>query len=175
MPYAVTHVILTIVIADIYRDYFAKKKFPMIYVLIAGIAGLLPDMDIPAGWIVNALLGTNYNFHRLFTHSLSYSIIFFSAAILFLSIKKESYKIARWKVPRVAIVMFFLAMSFGWFMHIFLDCSFSGDGYLNFIPSFPLTFCPHPFTNDMLAGFDAIILILWLVHEQWKHEIKDYI
>ena len=25
MPYAVTHVILTIVIADIYRDYFAKE------------------------------------------------------------------------------------------------------------------------------------------------------
>ena len=39
MPYAVAHVILTIVIADIYRDYFAKKKFPMIYVFIAGIAG----------------------------------------------------------------------------------------------------------------------------------------
>ena len=85
----------------------------------------------------------------------------FSAAILFLSLRKESYKIIRWKVPKVAIVMFFLAMSFGWFMHILLDCSLSGDGYLNFIPSFPLGFCPHPFPQDVLAGFDAIILVFY--------------
>ncbi len=74
MPYAVTHVILTIVIADLYRDYAAKKKFPMIYVLIAGIAGLLPDLDIPALWAFNFVFGTNYNFHRIYTHSLVYSI-----------------------------------------------------------------------------------------------------
>ena len=49
MPYAVAHTILTIVMADIYRDYITKKKFPMIYVFIAGIAGLIPDLDIPAG------------------------------------------------------------------------------------------------------------------------------
>ena len=53
MPYAVAHVILTIVIADIYRDYFAKKRFPMVYVLIAGIAGLIPDADILVSWIFN--------------------------------------------------------------------------------------------------------------------------
>ena len=72
MPYAVAHVILTIVVADIYRDYFAKKKFPMIYVLIAGIAGLLPDADIPAGWIFNSIFGADYSFHRIYTHSLIY-------------------------------------------------------------------------------------------------------
>ena len=174
MPYAAAHVILTIVIADIYRDYFAKKKFPMIYVLVAGIAGLIPDLDIPAGWLLNLIFGTDYYFHRLYTHSLSYAILFFLIGVIFLSLKKKIYKIGNWNVPKQAFVMFFLALAFGWLMHIFLDCALAADGYLNLIPSIPLTFCPHPFSNNVLAGFDAVILVLWLIHEQWKHDIKDY-
>lgn len=175
MPYAVAHVILTIVIADIYRDYISKKRFSMIYVFVAGIAGLIPDLDVPASWLYNLIFGTNYNFHRIYTHSLLYAIIFFALALIFLALKKEDYKIAKWNVPKGAIAMFFFALSFGWFMHIALDCSLAADGYLNLIPSLPLTFCPHPFSNDVLAGFDAVILVLWLLHEQWKHKIKDYI
>ena len=174
MPYAAAHVILTIVIADIYRDYFAKKKFPMIYVLVAGIAGLMPDLDIPAGWIINLMLGTNYNFHRIYTHSLFYSILFFLIGMAFLHLKKENYKIMDWKIPKQAFVMFFFAFSFGWLMHIALDCGLAADGYLNLIPTIPLTFCPHPFSNNVLSGFDAVILVLWLIHEQHKHDIKDY-
>ena len=174
MPYAVAHVILTIVAADIYRDYIAKKRFPMIYVLIAGIAGLMPDLDVPASWIFNFIFGTNYNFHRIYTHSLIYAIVFFFISVLFLFAKKEKYKILKWNVPRRAFFMFFLAMAFGWLMHIGLDCALAGDGYLNLVPAIPLKFCPHPFSNQALAGFDAAILILWLVHEQYRHDIKDY-
>ena len=174
MPYAVTHVILTIVIADIYRDYIAKKRFPMIYVFIAGVAGLMPDLDVPAGWIFNFIFKTNYNFHRIYTHSLFYAIAFFFTAMLFLFSRKEKYKILKWNVPKHAFAMFFLAMAFGWLMHIALDCSLAADGYLNLAPAVPLKFCPHPFSNQALAGFDAIILVLWLIHEQWRHKIKDY-
>lgn len=174
MPYAVAHVILTIVIADIYRDYFAKKKFPMVYVLIAGIAGLLPDADIPANWLFNFIFGTNYSFHRIYTHSLMYAIIFLAIAVTFLFLRKQEYKIFKWNVPRQAIAMVFFALSFGWFIHLLLDCAIASDGYLNFIPSIALK-CPSPFRNDVIAGFDAIILVLWLVHEQWKHKISDYL
>ena len=174
MPYAVTHVILTIVLADIYRDYFAKKRFPMIYVFIAGIAGLLPDLDVPAGWAFNIIFGTGYNFHRIYTHSLIYAITFFFIAIMFLLFRKEKYKIVIWNMPKSVFAMLFFALAFGWFMHIALDCALAADGYLNLIPSIPLNFCPHPFSNQALLGIDAIILVLWLMHEQWKHEIKDY-
>ena len=174
MPYAVAHVILTIVIADIYRDYIAKKRFPMIYVFIAGVAGLMPDLDLPFVWVFNFIFKTNYNFHRIYTHSLFYAIAFFFTAMVFLFSRKEKYKILKWNVPKHAFVMFFLAMAFGWFMHIALDCALAADGYLNLIPTIPLTFCSHPFSNEALVGFDAIILVLWLVHEQWKHKIKDY-
>lgn len=174
MPYAVTHVILTIVIADLYRDYIAKKKFPMIYVLIAGIAGLLPDLDIPAGWIFNFIFSTNYNFHRIYTHSLLYAMGFFIIAVIFLLIRKEKYKAFGWDVNKHSIVIFFLAIAFGWLMHIALDCTLAADGYLNIIPTIPLGFCPSPLSNQALLGFDAIILVLWLVHEQYRHDIKDY-
>ena len=175
MPYAVAHVISTIVIADIYRDYTAKKKFPMIYVFIAGIAGLIPDLDIPASWFINIIFGTNYNFHRMYTHSLAYAIAFLLFVVIFSIIKKNEYKMLKWNIPKQAIVMFFLALAFGWFVHITLDCALAADGYLNIIPSIPLQFCPHPFGNDVLAGFDAIILVLWLIHEQWRHKIVDYV
>ena len=48
MPYAVTHVLVAIILAEIIRDYIVKdkKKFPLHYILIAGIAGLLPDVDV---------------------------------------------------------------------------------------------------------------------------------
>ena len=174
MPYAVAHVILTIVIADLYRDYIAKKRFSMAYVLIAGIAGLMPDLDVPATWAFNFIFGVHYNFHRIYTHSLSYAIIFFLISMMFLFIRKEKYKILKWAVRRQPIVIFFLAMAFGWFMHIALDCGLAADGYLNLIPTIPLGFCPHPFSNEALVGFDAIILVLWLVHEQYRHDIKDY-
>ena len=174
MPYAVTHVILTIVIADLYRDYVAKKKFPMVYVLVAGIAGLVPDLDVPASWVFNLVFGTDYDFHRIYTHSLLYSIIFFSMALLFLLARGEKYKIAKWVVHKQAIVIFFFAMSFGWIMHVTLDCALAADGNLNLIPSIPLNFCPHPFSNEALMGFDAIILVLWLIPEQYRHDIKDY-
>ena len=175
MPYAVAHVILTIVIADIYRDFISKKKFPMIYVLIAGIAGLMPDLDLPASWAFNLVFGTDYYFHRVYTHSLLYAIAFFLISMTFLILKKEEYRIFRWNVTKQAFVMFFLAMAFGWFVHIGLDCALAADGYLNLIPSIPLKFCPHPFSNEAILGFDAIILMLWLLHEQWKHKIKDYV
>lgn len=174
MPYAVAHVILTIVIADIYRDYFAKKKFPMIYVLIAGIAGLLPDLDVLFGGLTNLVFNANYNFHRIYTHSLLYSIVFFALGIIFLLAKKEDWKIFGFHLKKQAFYLSFFAMSFGWLMHILLDCGLAADGYLNLIPSIPLSFCPSPFSNTMLTGFDAIILVLWLIHEQWKHDIVDY-
>lgn len=174
MPYAVAHVILTIVIADIYRDYIAKRRFPMIYVFIAGIAGLLPDLDLPFTWIFNFVFKTNYNFHRIYTHSLLYAIVFFALAAMFILMKKEEYNLFKARIQKIAIIMFFFAMSFGWLMHITLDCALAADGYLNLIPSIPLTFCPHPFSNQALVGIDAVILVLWLIHEQWKHDIKDY-
>ena len=100
---------------------------------------------------------------------------FFLAGLVFYFVKKEEYKVLTWNVSKYAIVMLFMAIAFGWFMHVFLDCMVAADHNLSVIPFFPLNICPAPWSPDALAGLDAIILIAWLVHEQWKHEIRDYI
>ncbi len=176
MPYSVTHVILTIVIVDLYRDYVVKKKFSPWYVLIAGIAGLLPDLDIPVSWVFNWLFKTNYNFHRLYTHSMLWFIVLFFIGLgFYLFAKNRDYKILKYNVPKDNIVLFFMALAFGWFMHILFDCTLAADGLLNVFPGYPISFCMHPFGQDVMVGIDAIILVAWLLHEQWRHEIKDYI
>ena len=58
MPFAVTHVISSIILVDLYRDYVAnhKKYFTLHTVFIAGLAGLLPDIDLPLNWLLNFFL-----------------------------------------------------------------------------------------------------------------------
>ena len=59
MPYAVTHILIALIVADVIRDYVVKnkKKFTLHYVLIAGIAGLLPDADTIIYLVLNMLYG----------------------------------------------------------------------------------------------------------------------
>ena len=58
MPLAVTHVILTIVLVDLFRDYIMKnhKKYITLHTLfIAGVAGLLPDIDVAINMFFNII------------------------------------------------------------------------------------------------------------------------
>ena len=80
MPLAVTHILLTIIVVDLYRDYLTKHKklFTLHTLFIAGVAGLLPDIDIPL-----RMLGELFNFsiptllqHGGITHTLIFSLIF---------------------------------------------------------------------------------------------------
>lgn len=163
MAYAVTHVILTIVLIDLYRDYIARKKFPTKYVLLGGIAGLLPDIDIPFGWIYNFLTGSQADFHGSLTHWSLIPMLLAIAALL-------SYEVLR--KPKLGLA--FAVTSFGCFFHLILDCMFSPC--MIFHPFSPIA-CPAFFDSSpgVVAGLDAIILVLWLVHEEWTHKIRDYI
>ena len=112
MPLAVTHVILTIVLVDLYRDYILKNKkyFTMHTVMIAGIAGLLPDIDIPLSKIF-ALFSIHIDLieHGMITHTPIFGLIFLIPAFYFL--KKENKTMA----------YYFFAITFGILFHIFLD------------------------------------------------------
>ena len=73
MPWAAFHILSTIILIDLYRDHLIKdpKKIPLHYVLIGGVAGLLPDIDIPFYWLIHDLLGFDVPFfHRYLTHTL---------------------------------------------------------------------------------------------------------
>lgn len=172
MPLAVTHVILTIILVDLYRDYVSKHKkyFTIHTVMIAGVAGLLPDIDIPINWILSYF---GYYFeimqHGGLTHTAFFGLIFLVPAFYFLRKNKK-------------IATYFFVITFGILFHIFLDYLLGGgawEGVMWLWPfsaeSFKIHLLLKVKDSNLFVGLDAVILLLWLWHEEAKHKIKDFI
>lgn len=171
MPLAVTHVIMTIVIVDLYRHYIAKNSFSRAWVLLAGFFGLLPDADIPLSWLVSFVWSKPLWLHRTYSHAVIWAALFLVTALVVWWLPRKRY----WSMQKKHVVLFFVMLCVGWGSHVFLDCLFTGNERLSWIPFvLPFNTCPKWATNDMLAGIDAMILLLWLGHEEVKHKIKDY-
>ncbi|MBW2988907.1 metal-dependent hydrolase [Candidatus Woesearchaeota archaeon] len=167
MPLAVTHVLLTIIAIDIFRDYFLKDKklIPLNFVFIGGIAGLLPDIDIPLFWALSAFNGGMSWFHGTFTH-----IFLIPAVIAVASVVSYRYN------KKAGILLGVIA--FGYSFHILLDFIFYGCNLSPFWPLFDTGF--KGITNilhlrNMEMGLDAFILLGWLWHEEKTHKIYDFI
>ena len=169
MPFAVTHVLTSIILVDLYRDYFAKHKkyFTLHTVFIAGFAGLLPDVDILLGNFL-ALFGIGLA-HRTITHTLLFGMVFLIPALVLWHQKKHN------------VSMYFFVTSFGVLLHIFLDYLFVTDytqGLMFFYPfsnaAYGLNLLQH-LSEKFFASIDAIILLAWLWHEEIKHKISDFI
>lgn len=178
MPHAVTHVLIAIIIADIIRDYLVKdnKKFPLHYILIAGIAGLLPDIDVIAYWFLNLSFGTPFEaIHRVYTHTLIIPIIILAAGLIIWKSKRLNINLG----SRMSLGPVVLVIAFGYFIHIILDFLIIGAVY----PLYPLSSLSAGLNlvsysgigGGFMAGLDAILLVLWLVHEEIRHKISDYI
>ncbi|HIH34494.1 MAG TPA: hypothetical protein HA223_04515 [Nanoarchaeota archaeon] len=174
MPYAVTHVIFALVIADVIRDYVVrdKKKFPLHYVLIAGIAGLLPDIDILFDWF-----SAGEPIHRLLTHTIFLPLYFLLLALATRKVKSKTLGKHKMKWSGV-----FYMLALGTLVHLLLDGFLAGMVY-PLAPfsefAFGLGLASQAIqgvsANDFLAGVDAIILMAWFVHEEVKHKISDFI
>lgn len=163
MPFAVTHIILTIVLLDLFRHYvFGKEKFPRYLLVVGGVAGLLADIDVPFTGIYNFFTGSAVNFHGVVTHSLIFPLIFLVIAGV-LHYKRET----KW-------AKIFYVITAGLIFHLVLDCLFGGN-YAYFWPFTTPTFCPQWDISEHFTGIDAIILVVWLVHEELHNRIKDYI
>lgn len=177
MPLAVTHVILTIILVDLYRDYISKHKryFSMHTILVAGIAGLLPDIDILFIRIMN-FFGYNLTIinHGGITHTLLFGFIFLIPALILL--KKNKHKES----------MYFFVITFGIIFHLFLDFFFFGGDEGGIMFFWPLSDARYKLfllvklglvsENDKTipVAIDALILLAWLYHEEIKHKIKDF-
>lgn len=164
MALAVTHVILTIILLDLARHYlFGKKNFPRYLLVVGGIAGLFPDIDIILTWFYQLLTGSSLNLHRLFTHNLLFPVILLAFAFFF-----HYQKNLKW--AKLSYVV-----SFGWFFHLLLDCFYGGpETFLQPLWLFN-PFCPFRGISSLTATYiDAIILVLWLLHEELHQKIKDY-
>lgn len=177
MPHAVTHVLIAIIIADFIRDYIVRdnKKFPLHYVLIAGIAGILPDIDMIAYWFMHLAFGTPLEaVHRIYTHTFIIPIIILAAGLIVWKSRKLNIGLG----SRMMLGPVIILIAFGYFIHVVLDLLIVGFVY----PFYPITTFSMGLNlvsysgvgGGFLAGFDAILLIAWLIHEEMKHKISDY-
>lgn len=175
MPFAVTHVLIPIILVDLARDHLFKehkRMLPNKYILLAGIAGLLPDIDILIGWFLYFLYGMDVTIiHKLFTHTFIPPLILLVAGVFaYKRIEKRHY----WKILTM--------VGTGLFVHVFLDMIIVGD--LNpvypFYPLIKASFGIGIFPRNLdasiiLASIDAILLLLWLIHEEMTHKISNFL
>ncbi|MEK6864355.1 MAG: metal-dependent hydrolase [Nanoarchaeota archaeon] len=167
MPNPATHLIVPLVLADIWRDYFAKRKFKLFYILVAGIAGLFPDIDVAIAFFVRMFSNIPFSMvHRQFTHTLFIPLLFLAVALL-------------WRKNKKALLLFG-AISFGIFIHLLLDIIIQGS-IMPFYPLSGLSIGLNLLTviglDDRIffAVLDGVILAAWLIHEYLKHKIRDFI
>jgi len=178
MPHAVTHVLIVIILLELFRDYFVKNKkvFPLHYVLIGGIAGLLPDLDV-AVYYVLYFFGFAYNeVHRVFLHNLFVPLIFVALAVLFWKFKNKELGEHHLKLKNI-----FLVIAFGAFIHLLLDAIVAGT----IVPFYPFSsysigldiikLAPLAWQESIMPSIDAILLVLWLIHLEIRHKISSFI
>jgi len=170
MAFAVTHVLLTIILVDLYRDYITKnKKYFTIHTLfVAGVAGLLSDIDIPISQIITYLgYSPGLLSHGGITHTVFFGLIFLIPAFILLFKKNHKKSV------------YFFVISFGILFHLFLDVIVNEGSYMLFWPLTSNTYSIFPLMgfvfNGVQAPLDAVILLLWLYHEEAKHKIRDFI
>ncbi|MEK6898741.1 MAG: metal-dependent hydrolase [Nanoarchaeota archaeon] len=183
MPQAVAHILIPILILSFIRDHILsnnkKAHFPLHYVLIAGIAGTIPDIDIVLSMILKLVGEQSWWIHKTFTHSLFFPLIFF---MLFLILKPFHKKAKICTIGRHNLRLHLIALmiSLGSLIHIFLD-SIAGDQAYFFYPlstkDFGINiFSILPFDHVLIAAtLDGILLIIWLAYLEIKHKISDFI
>lgn len=167
-PYAVTHILVPILLVAIFRDFYLKKEerahFPLHYVLIAGLGGVLPDIDIPISFILKYMGIQNWNIHQAFTHSLALPFAFFVLFLIF-SIFGSEAKVCNLTRHRLRLNIIFLMLGIGALIHIALDASF---------PYFLVIF-PTEIRNLIPPTLDGILLVIWIIYLELKHKISDFI
>ena len=174
MPHAVTHILTSIVLVDLYRDYITKHKkyFSLYAVFLAGFFGLFPDIDVLLGIFADLL---NINIpplleHGMITHTPFFALLFLIPAIILWKLKKHKQSI------------YFYMAFFGITFHLLLDFILGGGSHYGMMLLFPFSMEQwkiHLFNQfdiqSLPQALDAIILIAWLWHEEKKHKIKDFI
>lgn len=165
MPFAVTHVLVPIIITDLVRDHVLKRPrlLPNKFVFLAGIAGLVLDMDLPL-YYVAAAMGVSLGSHRIIFHNVWMPLSFLGFFMFFY------YVLGRKTFGKVFLMLFV-----GTALALFMDATLMGS----VMPFFPLSDAEVglnalPQSVDLFAAIDAILLLAWLYHEEFEHKISDY-
>jgi len=178
MPQAVTHILIPIILLSLYRDSFVKNKkaFPLHYILIGGVAGVIPDLDIAFYYILGFFGFTLNVVHRTFSHNLFFPLIFVFLGIIFFKFKNNSFGKHHLKLHNVLFVI-----AFGIIVHLILDALVSGI----ITPFYPflgyrvglnaIGFLPDHWKNSFIPSLDGVLLVFWVIYLELKHRISDFI
>jgi membrane-bound metal-dependent hydrolase YbcI (DUF457 family) len=178
MPQAVTHFLIPIILLELFRELIVKKKksFPVHYVFIGGLAGLLPDLDVAAYYILSFFGLTLQEVHRTFSHTLFVPLVFVLLGFVFYKFKNKELGEHHLKLSNI-----FFVIAFGTFMHLLLDATISGV----VMPLYPLStftiglnlisLLPAQWQSTILPTLDAVLLILWMIYLEVKHKISRFI
>ena len=161
MPLAVVHFLVAAWATQYFIDRVAKEKatYPKYYVLLGGIVGLLPDIDLPISAILTRFISYDYGaLHNGLTHVVWIPLFFFGIGLLLSSVNKESKKYA------------FLVAA-GCTIHITLDF-FIGGSKMIFYPVSTFIFLgigPLSGINHFPEMLDAIVFLGWIVY-LYRHD-----
>ncbi len=184
MPYAVTHILLPILLVAIFRDFYLKKRnkkhFPLHYVLIAGLGGVLPDIDLIFSLFLKIIGSANWYVHKAFTHSSFFPAIFFLLFLIFIPIHKRT-QICHFGRHKLKLSIIFLMLGIGSLTHLGLDF-ISADAVPFFYPFSNveygidlLDYLPAGLQNLAFPLLDGILLVIWIAYMELKHKISDFI
>jgi len=178
MPHAVTHFLIPLILLGLFQDIFIrnKKSFPIHYVFIGGLAGLLPDFDIALYYLMSFFGFMIQEIHRTFSHTFFVPLIFILLGLIFWNFKNKKLRKHNMKLRTI-----FFVIAFGVFMHLLLDSIISGV----IRPFYPLSnlvvginlvsFLPAQWQNSVVPAIDAIFLISWMIYLEVTRKISDVI
>ena len=182
MPQAVTHILLPLILMSLIKDSYDKKhkeKLSLHYILIAGLGGVLPDIDIPISVALRFLGFQDWWIHKTFTHSIFFPLLLLVLFIILRPVKAEA-RICNIGKHKLKLSTVFLMLAFGALMHLLLD-TIAGDQSLLLYPFLVADFGFNlfsfiPLQPSLIAPLlDGILLVIWIIYLELKHKISDFI
>ncbi|MAH03448.1 hypothetical protein CMI39_01535 [Candidatus Pacearchaeota archaeon] len=179
MPNPITHILITIILIELFREYFIKdnRKFPRYYILIAAFAGIIPDLDLLAYYVLYFFGFGVEQIHRTFLHSLFIPLILFLIGIMIL---KFGVKIKFLRKHHIKLSVVFFIFTAGNLVHLILDSIITGK----IIPFYPLL--DYSIGLNIISNFpeglqwmishtiDVLLLFFWIFWMEFKLKIRDY-
>lgn len=179
MPYTVTHILVAILLLELFREYVVKdnRKFPRYYILIVAIGAIIPDLDVVAYYILYFFGFSFEQVHRTFLHTIFIPLIFFLIGLVIYKLKVKNSTLGKRHMHLAAI---FFILAFGSFIHLILDLLIAGKIAIFWPISniqvgmdirgyFPLAWQPI-----LLPSLDTLLLVLWICWMEFKLKITKY-
>lgn len=179
MPFATTHILLAVIIIELFREFFIKNnnKFPRYYILIAAIGGIIPDLDVAIYFPLSFFGFTITQLHRMFSHTIFIPIILLLIGFSILGLKIKNSEFSK---RHITLHTTFFILAAGTILHLILDLTLAG--YI--IPFYPfsnysigfnlINIFPIQWRDIILPTFDAVLLLFWISWMEFKLKINDY-